>query len=340
MIRIKRTIDNEVLVKCNFARTSIILFFTISVMVAGFFSCALPAGNTDKGYALIYGITDYNLVQDLVLTRNDAEEMSSLFKRKGYEVLLRIDNDNGIPASLEQLKEDINYVKSVIRDDQNFVFYFSGHGGRHVDLYYEYSNPAGNESAESDSDDEWLFLYGSLYSAAFEDWDKTAVSDDELGNLVSGIPTPNRLIVIDACNSAGFIGNSADIDNIPSNYTWQQQTEREGIYSKAVSLYFSYPGIDITDIPYDTSYVLSASGEREFSWENSGIQHGIFTYYFLQSPVLGDRNQDGVVTIDEIYNFTSTRIINDWNSQITNTTYHYHPHVSGGAAAFSLFSAD
>lgn len=313
------------------------MFFAAAAL---FFSCNLRPEDKPAGYALIYGVTEYNLIQDLSLTRNDARAMAELFKNQGYEVLLRIDNDNGVPASLEQLRADIAYVESVINSDENFVFYFSGHGGRHIDLYLEYSDPAGTEGLESDPDDEWLFLYGSLFSLAYEDWEKTAISDDMLNDLLTDIPTPRKLVVIDACNAAGFIGNSPDIDNIPPNFKWDSNIKKEGIFSKAFNLYFSYPDEDPADIPYENAYVLSASGELEFSWENSGIKHGIFTYYFLQTPDYGDLNNNGAVTIDEIYTYTSGKIIYDWNSQIDNTVYHYHPHISGGPVMFTLFSAD
>ncbi len=315
------------------------LLFLVSLTGIGFLSCRLSVEDRPTGYALIYGITEYDLIQDLVLTRDDAESMAELFHNQGYEVLLRIDNDNGIPASLDQLKRDIAYVQQVIKEDENFVFYFSGHGGRHVDLYLSYSNPPGNEGAESDSDDEWLFLYGSLLSTQYADWSKTALSDETLNTLIRDIPTPRKLIIIDACNSGGFAGTSPDIDQIPSNYEYPDSTVKEGIFSKTFSLYFSYPDVANADVPYTNAHVLSAAGEREFSWENSTIKHGIFTYYFLQSPTYGDRNRDGAVTIDEIYTYTSKRIINDWNSQLTNVTYHYHPHITGGPVMFALFTA-
>lgn len=304
------------------------------------FSCALNPGNGTSGIALIYGVTDYNLIRDLSLTRNDAAAMGELFESKGYEVLLRIDNDNGIPASLDQLKQDMAYVKETIQENENFVFYFSGHGGRHLDLYLQYSDPPGTEGSGSDPDDEWLFLYESLVSTQFEDWSETAVSDEMLADLIADIPTPRKVVIIDACNAAGFIGSSPDVDRIPADYEWNEKTVKSGIFSDAFSLYFSFPETEEVDIPSNNAYVLSASGEREFSWENSGIQHGIFTYYFLQSPELGDKNRDGAVTIDEIYNYTSERIISEWNSEMLNSDYHYHPHITGGPVMFSLFPSD
>ncbi len=312
----------------------------VIILLLFFGACTLRENDRPAGYALIYGVSEYSIAPDLTLTRNDADAMARLFTEQGYEVLLRIDNDYGVPASLEQLKSDIDYVKTVITADDNFVFYFSGHGGRHLDFYGEYSDPPGNEGPGSDPDDEWLFFYGSLPSLSFEDWGDTAVSDDILADLLAGIPTPKKVIIIDACNAGGFIGTSPDIDRVPSNYEWEEQTVKEGIFSQSFSLYMSYPDAEETDIPYHTAYVLGAAGEREYSWENSGIQHGIFTYYFLQSPLYADTNRDGGITLDEVYRYTSEQITTNWNAEFSNPVYHYHPHLTGGAVTFSLLTAE
>jgi len=312
----------------------------VIILLVFFGACTLRENEGPAGYALIYGVSEYSIAPDLTLTRNDAEAMARLFTEQGYEVLLRIDNDNGVPASVEQLKTDIEYVKTIITEDDNFVFYFSGHGGRHLDFYGDYSDPPGNEGPGSDPDDEWLFLYGSLPSFDFEDWSKTAVSDDTLGSMMAGIPAPKKVIIIDACNSGGFIGTSPDVDRVPSNYEWDEQTVNEGIFSRSFSLYMSYPDMEETDIPCHTAYVLSAAGELEYSWENSGLRHGIFTYYFLRSAVYADTNGDGRVTLDEVYRYTSQQITTNWNTEFSNTVYHYHPHLTGGAVTFSLLTAE
>ena len=208
------------------------------------------------------------------------------------------------------------------------------------DLYLEYSDPPGNESPDSDSDDEWLFLYGSLSSTRFEDWSETAISDDMLNSLLAGIPTPKKAVIIDACNASGFIGTSADVDRVPPDYEWDNKTLKEGLFSDAFSLYIYYPDMEEADIPYGNAYVLGASGEQEYSWENSGKQHGIFTYYFLQAPEYGDGNRDGFVTIDEVYSYTSEQIVTNWNREFSDPEYHYHPHITGGPVTFTLFTAE
>lgn len=297
-----------------------------------------------QGIAVVYGITQYNIAKDLVLTRPDAEAVAELFESKGYEVLLRIDTDNGIPASVGQLEQDIEYVKNNLGPNEQFVFYFSGHGGRHYDFYGTFSDEPGTEIAGSDPDDEWLFFYGSIPSSDFEEWPQTAVTEERLSSMIASIPTPMKLIILDACNSGGFIGPSADVDTIPQNYyetdNSYSNTSVSGILSKSFSLYFSYPSVPESEIPASNALVLSAAGELEESWEASNLGHGIFTYYLLQTGEYGDINGDGWVSVDEVYAYTSYQIVEKWVGETAVTGYHYHPHLSGGPVTFALFASD
>ena len=315
----------------------------IPLLIFIFGSCKMSAP-PPKGIAVVYGVTDYNIAQDLVLTRPDAAGMADLFESKGYEVLLRIDNDDGIPASVDQLEQDIEYVKNNLGPNEPFVFYFSGHGGRHYDSFGEYAVEPGTEIAGSDPDDEWLFLYGSIPSYDFTDWSQTAVTEERLNEMIAEIPSPKKLIVIDACNSGGFVGPSADVDKIPQNYyetdTSYSNTSVSGIFSKSFSLYFAYPSVPDTEIPASNALVLSAAGELEESWEASNLGHGIFTYYLLQTGEYADGNGDGWVSVDEVYQYASYMIMEEWVAETTSTGYHYHPHLSGGPVTFALFAAD
>jgi hypothetical protein len=318
-----------------------LFFVPLLILIVG--SCRMSSP-PPQGIAVIYGVTQYNIANDLVLTRPDSEAVAELFESKGYEVLLRIDNDNGIPASVDQLEQDIEYVKNNLGLMEQFVFYFSGHGGRHYDFYLEYSDEPGTEIEGSDPDDEWLFLYGSLPSYDFEEWPQTAVTEERLGEMIAEIPSPMKLIIIDACNSGGFIGPSADVDTIPQNYyetdNPYSNTSVSGIFSKSFSLYFSYPSVPESEIPASNALVLSAAGELEESWEASNLGHGIFTYYLLQTGEYGDVNGDGWVSVDEVYAYTSYQIVENWVAEMPSTGHHYHPHLSGGPVTFALFAAD
>jgi hypothetical protein len=162
------------------------------------------------------------------------------------------------------------------------------------------------------------------------------LTEDELLALIDPIPTNRKFVVIDACNSGGFVGSSGDIDLTPQDYDYGGGG---GGLSQAIDLYIRYPEIGSSDIPSDEAIVLSAAGEREFSYEAGGsFEHGIFTYFFLETPSRGDLNGDGAVTIDEAFRYTSDRIDSVWNTSFSFDQF--HPHVSGGPVNYVLFSAD
>jgi hypothetical protein len=146
--------------------------------------------------------------------------------------------------------------------------------------------------------------------------------------MISRIPSRQKVVIIDACNSGGFIGDSPDVDTGGSTPAYST--------GDAFSKYFANAGAG--DIAYTEAIVISAAGERELSYEVAGYNHGVFTYFLLQTPSRADRNGDGFVTASEAYYFTKNAIQSNWNPR--NPTESFTPHISGGAMDFVLFEAD
>ena len=64
--------------------------------------------------------------------------------------------------------------------------------------------------------------------------------------------------------------------------------------------------------------ILTASGANEVSEENAKLQHGVFTYYLLEGlKGNADTDQDGLITVDEVYKYISDRV-----PQATNNAQH------------------
>ena len=84
--------------------------------------------------------------------------------------------------------------------------------------------------------------------------------------------------------------------------------------------------------------MLAAAGEQEFSWESLSFQHGVFTYFLLESATSGDRNSDGFVTVSEAYDYVRRSIDDRWNA----TSFYderFAPHLSGGPVDYVLFTS-
>jgi uncharacterized caspase-like protein len=277
-----------------------------------FLSACAPEVNLPEQYAIICGISDYpGTVNDLSYPEADAESMETLLMRKGYAQVLKKKNSEATIASLEA---SINAVAAAAGKDSFFLFYFSGHGGQRA--------LPGSEPGSQDGLNEYIYLYdpGSVLAGG--------VSDDELMRMISRIPSRQKVVIIDACNSGGFIGDSPGVD-----------TENSApVYSagEAFSKYFA--NVEAGDIAYTEAIVISAAGERELSWEALIYNHGVFTYFLLQTPGRADRNGDGFITASEAYYFTKNAIQRNWNPR--NSTTAFTPHISGGAMDFVLFEAD
>lgn len=295
------------------------------------FSCGIISSPPPAGFAVVYGIAAYNLLPDLSFTDDDAFGVAAMLEGKGYDVILR-----STDGTKDQLSADINNVAGRIGLYDNFIFYFAGHGGRHYDRYLRYSDTPGTEPAYQDGDDEWIFLSGSLTADSFESWPDTAVKDDELREMLEIIPSKKKLVIIDACNSGGFLNDNFIIDAIPPDYG--ASVRLDAILQNSISLYAA-PDSSSLDIPGDMAIVMAAAGEREYSLENAGIDHGIFTYFLLQTPEYADNNGDGAVSLLEAYGYITEELRTRWNEQVSEDL-RYYPHVSGVPYDIILYAAD
>jgi uncharacterized caspase-like protein len=301
------------------------------VVLAGLILASLSACVLDTPYdkyAIVYGVADYqDGVNDLNYTDDDALAMEALLTGQGYQVVARRLNDAASKDNLQNF--DIPAVAALAQQEDLFVFYFSGHGGQ---------ASSGSEAAGGDAYNEYIYLYGSDNLSNLS----LAVSDDELVAAFAGIKARKKVIIIDACNSGGFIGNALEVDGEPPALVEGSDGLLERM-ADAIRLYANFDG-STADIPPSEALVLSASGEREFSYETPDsygegppLYHGVFTYYLLEAERKGDLNHDGWVTVTEAFAYTQDMIYRYWNHGFPSDAF--SPHVSGGPVDYVLFEA-
>lgn len=287
----------------------------LGLVLAALTGCGSPAAYDQ--YAVVYGISLYDpgLAEgeepNLVYADDDAEELAETLLAQGYQVRLRTDT----AADRDSLMADIAEVAGEAGEEDLFLFYFSGHGGQ---------RGSGDADQAADSADEYIFLYGSLLDPGL------TFSDDQLPEALAGIRARKKVVIIDACNSGGFIGNELEADGEPASQA-EGGAGFGGLAFQAIRLYANFDGSS-GDIPPWEALVLSASGERENSLEGPPYNHGIFTYYLLEADTLGDRNGDGWVTVTEAFAHAQEGIRRD--AQVSGE---YSPHVSGGPVDYVLF---
>jgi uncharacterized caspase-like protein len=281
--------------------------------------CALEE-NYDK-FAIVYGVSDYEGAgYDLTYPDDDALAMQAMLTTQGYQVWMRTD----AAATKANLLADVASAGALAGEQDLFVFYFSGHGGQ-----FGY----GPEGEGGDNLNEYIFLRDSLSDL------NLTFSDDQLVQAFAPIASRKKVIIIDACNSGGFIGNALEADGEPAALV----EGSDGILERAataIRLYANFDHENTADIPPWEALVLSAAGERDLSSEmGSPYNHGVFTYYLLAAEHEGDRDGDGLLTVTEAFAYTQDMINREWNYMYGFPSDVFSPHVSGGPVDYVLLEA-
>jgi hypothetical protein len=320
--------------KSSFSLFFIPLFLSFLLLSAG---CSIAPAPPDL-YALVYGVSEYDesisyngcYFPALEYTDDDAIEMAALLEQKGYEVQLRLNNggtEGALPATKEQLEKDLSKFAPSLPRNALLIVYFSGHGAQSSPLGWETS---GDEDQFSDPYDEYIIFYQTdpVYK-------NHAVSDTYMAALLGKAGPLKKVLIIDACQSGGFIGQSSDFDAVEGDYSLDD-ARKEGIYASALNAFLD-PGTG--DILPDNTIVLTASGEREASFESLSYGHGVFTYGILQAAEKADYDDNGYIDTGELFQFSKDFLAANWNTYVYPKDQ-YHPHISGGPVDYVLFEAD
>ena len=297
-------------------------------------------------YAVVYGVGEYVASRELdeypnlPYSAGDAGEVSALLAGQGYAVTTRTDTD----AVKVNLLADLAAAAAAVTEDDLFLFYYAGHGG-------QVSSLQGTENEGSGSLDEWIFLHGSIYYAGGNVDDPASypmdpnltVNDDLLAAELRKIHCHKKVVILDACHSGGFIGDSPETDGLPPAY----DGDEDGWFSSlggAISVYANFDDEEC-DIPPDLALVIAAAGEQEVAWTGGLGPHHVLTYFLLETPWYGDKNGDGYVTVTEAYDYIRNGIEDYWNSYWNpaatpiEAEWIFAPHVSGGPLDYLLFEA-
>ncbi len=274
------------------------LMLILLLIMISLTSCFLNQEDmTVNRYALIYSV-DY--ADDppiaLPLTEYDGDDMEIVFVEKFNFIGEHIPN-----PTKAQILSDITLQETIADSTDITLFYFAGHGGIVADE---------------------TVIYISRY---------VYITTDELFEALAEVPG-QKVIILDSCNSGGFVSSSGyDVDGLSENY--YKDLSPSAFYQSWVR-FFSQADIALE---YPDIHVISAAGDDEGS-SDVGWTNGYFTYYLLValgydheaetvdlSSVSADSNQDGYVTLSELYGrsfelFTENR----------NIYMDYYSHISGG----------
>ncbi len=303
-------------------------------------ACKINPTPPDR-YALVYGISAYqdnSSISNLNYTDDDARAVAEMLHSKGFEVHLRINNESGSypyaadvdAATKQQFINDITSFAGGLGSSDLLLVYFSGHGAQGL------NGNTGDEDQFSDAQDEYIVFYPDDGQSEAE----FLVSDTEFFSYLRQSAPQKRVIMIDACNSGGFIGSEYDYDALPGDYSTSNSRSGD-IMSSSLDAFFNP---NTGDIPSSEAIVITAAGEAEVSWEAFG--HGFLTFGFLYSAEYGDYDKNGYIDTGEVYRYTRSYIENNWNplgesySEEDKAEFQFMPHISGGPVDYILFKAD
>ncbi len=152
-----------------------------------------PTPGAGRVYGIFVGISDYpGERNDLPYTADDARRVyQSMMQGAGMQSsdgIVLVDSD----ATVGNIRNTFQQMGGLVSQNDLFIFFYSGHGGRQERASHQPSDPDGM--------DETLFLYDG------------AITDDEMSDLFDQISSHVSLIVLDACFSGGF---SKDVISVP-----------------------------------------------------------------------------------------------------------------------------
>jgi hypothetical protein len=343
------------------------------LLSAGLLSCKLfdYSNIVSKKFALVYGVTAYSMSgtsgdPNLTYPDQDASAVASLLSAQGYTVSSRWVDEageiyvNGINTghtigspqydasgsfsdpgyvtgdapTRDTIISDITSLASSIGSNDLVLLYFSGHGTQDTSAspYREYFVPYEGVS----------YFHNATTPDFYADVSSTpprCVMDNDLASAFAALRTNRKVLILDTCNSGGFIGNQLESDWTPSLSTSGPAFVSPGTLIEAISSYASMKASPTGLSPYGAQ-VLSAAGRDELSYETDSWRHGVMTYWLLQGlQGPGDLNNDGHITVLEAFSYAKAGIDKNWNSDsgVTSQGYTFEPHISGGPVDFVLF---
>jgi len=310
-------------------------------------SCSLfdYSGVVTRRYAIVYGVTVYapalpaGTYPNLSYPALDAEEVAAMLVAEGYTVTSRwVDADGDLyvdgglvgpvathaseAPSESVLRSDLASLSATVGPNDQFVFFFSGHGMQDSTGTHEFFVPYGG-----------IIKIGSDYYGD----EVNSVRDDELGAyLTESITTRRRVVILDTCNSGGFVGTSLEVDVTPDTTSvFFEPHFSLSTIAKAIAAYAEFTTSSSTSVSPREALVLSAAGAGESSYDDSGHAHGAMSWYLLKTAADGDLNGDGSVTVLEAFSLVKAGIEDNWNVEYPGSAF--TPHVSGGPVDFVLF---
>jgi uncharacterized protein YgiM (DUF1202 family) len=231
----------------------------------------------DRGkiWAVVVGISRYKNVRGLQFADKDALSMYDyLLHQIGVpkENIMLLTNEQATLVNFRRTLGTELRRKAGQRDTA--LIYFAGHGAPEIDL--------------TSPDDDGLEKYLVLYDSEPEDLYTTGLPMREVEIIFQRLAPERIIFIADTCFSGAATGR-----------TFLTASRRAVISDAFLSRLSKGKG----------RVVLTASRANQVSQERDDLGHGVFTYYMLEGlNGKADQDGDGIITIDELYNYLSMKV--------------------------------
>ncbi len=251
--------------------------YTITVTIT--YGSGSDWGNGGK-YAVVWGISDYQYINDLSYCDEDASDVYNFLVGQGYEVKVFGDSHSGNYPVYNGLATEDNVrgaIQSLAQHAQagdNVVVWASSHGGA-MGTYAGGYQSSGSSYAGDDPDNgySYLLMYDFSTSPSLSNpistTDESYSANEMRADFESFAAGVHIFLGIDACQSGGF--------------GWELSQ----------SSYYQY------------WYITMTAGVNGYGYDQSSFSNGAFTYWYIEKGVVEQGNlnaHNAFVYADNNYN--------------------------------------
>jgi len=233
------------------------------------------AKKREKVFGVVIGINKYKNFPSLKYAVNDAREFYRYLTEANQvpkdHVWLILDEE----ATLDKFRSTLGTLlrRSAGKDDTVIIF-LAGHGA--------------TEQDPSSPDGDGLEKYILPHNADPKDLYASALPMSEVARIFQRISSERLVFIGDTCYSGASGGRTI--------FTAGTRANVSGAFLERLS-------------QGKGRVIITASDANEVSVEKDELKHGVFTYYLLEGlRGKADLDGDGVITIDELYRYVSTKV--------------------------------
>jgi uncharacterized caspase-like protein len=232
-------------------------------------------------WAVVIGVGRYQStdIPSLRYSVSDAEALYEVLIGPGgfrKEHVLLLTDKSEKPPTLRNIKWALGtFLARSAKKDDTVVIFFAGHGAPEVDQRGVERDGLAKYLIPADADPD------DLYS--------TALPMDEMQTIFSRVEAERMVVFLDACYSGAAGGRTFSSKRTRATNVDDQFLERL-TRSKGRA-------------------IITASRTSEVSIELAELGHGIFTYYLVEGlKGAADLNKDGIVTVQELYEYLEQQV--------------------------------